>query len=493
LTENSQSESSNTNKITVLNFGSFLKFLNGKAQKMHELVVKNGKIFLNNGLYTLDLAIDSGKISAIGSDFTGRKEIDARDMWVLPAAIDAHTHFSLPFAKAVSADDFFTGTKAASIGGVTTIIDFLAQNGDEGIFDSLSKRKTFAEGKSTIDYSFHACIKNYSKAVASDLPEIAQRGLTSLKVFMAYGKTGMMQTDAELLRIMKDCRKNGILLTVHSENGTLIDTLTDNFANKGKKSIKFLPETRPVISETEAISRLAMFARETGCLTYVVHTSSGAGAEIIVRARKEKSPIVAETCPQYLYLDESNLKGDQGHLYSCCPPIRSLEQQKKLWQVFADGGISVVATDHCPFTRDEKKQGREDMSLMPMGLPGVETSPAMILSAAVEGKIPLGVAIASISENPAKIFGLYPEKGSLLPGTDADIMIFNPNRTWIINNNELNMNLDYSPYQGYKIKGRNQMTIFRGNIIFDQKTGWSGKKGAGRFIERKKTDSAFFK
>ncbi|MDN5279205.1 MAG: dihydropyrimidinase [Clostridiales bacterium] len=459
---------------------------------MFDMVLKNGNVFIDNQFNAMDLAIKGNKIACLGENLQGEKEIDVAGLWVLPGAIDAHTHFSLPFAGKVSADDFFTGTRAAAIGGVTTIIDFLAQQGDEGVLESFERRKKLAEGAAVIDYSFHACIGRYSSEVISQMRQLADYGLTSLKVFMAYGKTGLMQSDHALMKIMRDCAEQGILLTVHAENGLLIDALVEEAEKSGKLDIEALKSTRPLITEVEAIERLALFARETGCKTYVVHTSSGAGAEVIRRHRAMATPIAAETCPQYLYLDNSMLSGQTGHYFSCCPPIREKTQQNKLWECLEDGSLSVVATDHCPFKKSEKDSGKNNILNLPMGLPGIETLPLLVLNGALNHKISIEKAIRSISENPARIFGLYPEKGSLIPGTDADIMVFDPQRKWKISNESLSMATDYSPYENLEITGKNTLTIFGGDVIYSEKSGWKGLQGRGRFLKRKKTDQSFF-
>ncbi|MFZ5949381.1 MAG: amidohydrolase family protein, partial [Candidatus Rifleibacteriota bacterium] len=299
---------------------------------MFEKVLKNGQVFLGDRFIKADLAIEGEKIAAIGIELAGKKEIDTAGKWVLPGIIDAHTHFSLPFAGAVSSDDFFSGTRAGAIGGVTTIIDFLAQKGNEGFKDSFSSRMAIAEGQAAVDYSFHACIGRFSEQVKNEMAELENLGLTSLKVFMAYGKSGLMQSDASMLEIMKHCRHHGILLTLHAENGLLIDELFAKAQSDGRKGIRVLPETRPVISEAEAIRRAGMLARETGCNLYIVHTSSGAGADEIAGLKASGAPIIGETCPQYLYLDDSLFEGTSGHFFSCCPPIRPIIQQKNLWK-----------------------------------------------------------------------------------------------------------------------------------------------------------------
>ncbi|HAE39744.1 MAG TPA: dihydropyrimidinase [Candidatus Riflebacteria bacterium] len=459
---------------------------------MFEQVLKGGQVFWGDTLIQADLAIEGSKIAAVGSNLKGKTELDATGRWILPGAVDVHTHFSLPFAGAISADDFYSGSVAAACGGVTTFIDFTAQTGDEGVLDSLKRRREQADPLVAVDYSLHACIGNYSAKVAEQLPLLASHGVTSLKIFMAYGKSGLMQNDKGLLNIMTACRQHGILVTVHAENGCLIDHLTDQAAEANNLGIESLPLTRPVFSETEAIRRIADFSRYTGCKVYVVHVSSGEGAQILGCERQRGAHIAGETCPQYLYLDEKSLSGPTGHFYGCCPPIRSKNQQKLLWQRLAANDLAVVATDHCPFTTSDKNSWQNKITSLPMGLPGIETLPLLVLNGVHSEKISLQQAVKAISENPARIFGLYPQKGSLMPDTDADIMVYNPDCNHEISVAALHMRTDYSPYEGLQCRGCNEMTILRGKVVYTRQNGWQGEKGGGRFVERHATDAEFF-
>ncbi|HOI91422.1 MAG TPA: dihydropyrimidinase [Candidatus Rifleibacterium sp.] len=459
---------------------------------MFELVLKNGQVFWEDSLIAADLAINGEKIAAVGFGLSGKREIDVSGRWVLPGAIDAHTHFSLPFAGAVSADDFYSGSIAGAAGGVTTFIDFTAQKGDEGVLESLNRRKAEADPLVGIDYSLHACIGRYNKTVEEQLPQLAAAGVTSLKIFMAYGKSGLMQNDASLLKVLSACRQHGILITVHAENGVIIDALTDAATEAGELGIEALPKTRPVFTEVEAIRRISDFARHTGCKVYVVHVSSGDGAHTLWGERVNGSPLAGETCPQYLYLDDSMLVPPDGHLWGCCPPIRSKPQQELLWKCLATGEIAVIATDHCPFTRADKNTWNNKITSLPMGLPGIETFPGLVLNGVHSEKITLKRAVRAISENPARIFGLYPEKGSLIPGTDADVMVYNPDCNTPISARTMHMRTDYSPYEGLACRGRNEMTLLRGKIVFSHTEGWKGQKGGGKFLKRKATDPDFF-
>lgn len=458
---------------------------------MFDTVLKNAFVFFENSLIEADLAIEGEKISAIGKNLEGKNSIDLSGKWILPGAIDAHTHFSLPFYDSISSDDFYTGSIAAAAGGVTSFIDFTAQENGEGIISSLNRRLKEAE-ISAIDYSLHACIAQFTPQVAEEISLLPELGIMSFKIFTAYNKIGRMQNDENLYRIMKICKKNNILVTVHAENGLLIDYLTDEATKRNEIGIKALPVTRPVFSESEAIARVCNFAKHTGCKTHIVHISSGEGAEALKKAKKDSAPVSGETCPQYLYLDDSVFNKPNGHYWGCCPPVRPLEQQENIWKCLASGDVALVATDHCPFNKKDKDTWGGNINKLPMGIPGVETLPVLILNGIHTGKLDLATAVKSLSENPAKIFGIYPKKGSLIPGTDADIMVYDPNVTNIIQQKNLHMNNDYSIYEGLEIKGKNVMTFLRGKVVYDEKQGWLGKKAEGRFLKRRQPDSSFF-
>ncbi len=450
---------------------------------MFDLVLKNGSIFFGHEFFNGDLAVTGEKIAAIGKDLSGKNEIDCSGKWVLPGAIDVHTHFSLPFAGAISADDFFSGTRAGAFGGVTSIIDFTAQKGEEGLKASFERRLNEAQGNACVDFSFHSCIGRFSKEVKDDFAWLPDSGIPSLKVFMAYGKAGMMQSDENLLEIMKLCKLHDILLTVHAENGAIIDSLTEKAELSGKLGIEMLPETRPVFTEVEAIRRIADLSRATACPVYVVHVSSGEGADVIRAERSRGTRIFGESCPQYLYLDNTKFREENGHYFGCCPPIREKEQQQGLWKNLDSADISVMATDHCPFTKANKDLWNNKITELPMGLGGIETLPALVLWGAEANQVNIASAIKSITENPARIFGMYPEKGSLIPGTDADIMVFNPQKEHLVCNDDLHMNSDYSVFEGVLGKGWNEITIARGRILV-QDNKWLGEKGYGKFIKR---------
>ncbi len=459
---------------------------------MYDVVLKNGLLNLHGNLIKADLAINGEKIVAIGEELEGVQTINVDGQWVFPGAIDVHTHFSLPFGKAISRDNFYTGSVAAAAGGVTSFIDFTAQEGDEGVIDSLKRRRAEADPDVVIDYSLHACINKLTDKVRKQIPMLRGEGVSSLKIFTAYNKIGRMQNDDNLLELMEMCSKYDILLTVHAENGLVIDLLTDRAVAAKKDGIEALNTTRPIFTEVEAIRRVADFAKFTGCKAHIVHISSGQGAIAFAEAASDGAPISGETCPQYLYLNNSLFKENNGHYYSCCPPIREPGESEILWEILGRNYIDVVATDHCPFNKSDKNMWNGSITTLPMGLPGVETMPELVLNGVHKGYLSLERATQLISENPARIFGMYPEKGSLEIGTDADIMVYDPNRVRAIHQKELHMNNDYSVYEGLEVLGKTTMTLLRGKVIFDEKKGFLGEKGSGRFIRRNEPDESFF-
>ncbi|HOY67324.1 MAG TPA: amidohydrolase family protein [Candidatus Ozemobacteraceae bacterium] len=455
---------------------------------MYDLVIRNALLMDGWNEWRGDLAVSGETIAAVGTGLSGRREIDAAGKWLMPGAIDAHVHLSLPFAGAVSADDFETGSRAAAFGGVTTMIDFTAQQGDEGLRPGFERRRQAAEGKAVIDWSVHACIGRLSKQVLADLDWAVGAGLTSLKFFTAYGRSGLMLDDGAVFELMTACRAAGILPTVHAETGAVIDRLFDGFAAAGTLGIEILPRMRPVFTETEAIRRIADLARAAGAAAYIVHVSSGDGAAEIARARRDGARLFGETCPQYLTLDDTLLTEPDGQLYACCPPVRPAGQPDKLWEQLRTGAIQVVATDHCPFTKAAKNTWGGRIDRLPMGLPGIETMPALVLSEGRKRGIPANLLVRAMTAAPARLFGLD-RKGRLNPGCDADLMLYDPDEAWTVTAAGLHMATDYSIYEGRPVRGRPVMTISRGEIIVDRHQ-WLGTPGRGRFLPRKPFDHA---
>ncbi|MFZ2956005.1 MAG: dihydropyrimidinase [Candidatus Ozemobacteraceae bacterium] len=458
---------------------------------MYDLVFKDALIKDGFTSWEGDLAIQGEKIAAVGCGLSGKREVSVEGKWLIPGALDVHTHFSLPFAEAVSSDDFFTGTRAAAFGGVTTIIDFTAQNGEEGIRPGFQRRLALAEGKAVIDYGFHACMSRFTPEMERDLEWACGAGLTSLKVFTAYRKAGMMLNDGEIYTVLRRCRDLEMLTTFHAESGDVIERLIVEQAAGGRCDMLAHSASRPVFTETEAVRRVADLAEAAHASAYIVHLSCGNSTVRIAEARRRGVSILAETCPQYLFLDDSQFSGNNGHLFGSCPPIRPAGQEQGLWRGLEEGHIQVVATDHCPFMRAGKDTWHGDFRNLPMGLPGIETLVPLILSESQRRTGSVDFAIRALSVNPAKIFGLYPRKGCLLPGSDADIVIYDPARTWTIAADKLHMNTDFSPYEGMPLTGKPIMTISRGDVLVEEDL-FKGASGRGRFLVRSKPDLQSF-
>lgn len=450
---------------------------------MYDLVFKNALMRDGRSSIAGDLAVDGEKIVAIGTGLAGRREIPVDGDWLLPGALDVHVHFSLPFAAAVSSDDYLTGTRAAAMSGVTTVIDFLSQQGDEGIKPGFERRMEMARGKAVVDYAFHACIGRFNAAVEADLPWAIENGMTSLKVFTAYRQAGLQLDDGKLFRVFRRCRELGILPTVHAENGDLIDTLMAEAAAKGTLGMAGHRHSRPAFTEVEAVQRVADIAGAAEAPVYIVHLSSGKSVERIAKARRKGVAIFAETCPQYLLLDDTTFDREDGHCFASCPPVRPPGHQEELWQGLVDGHLQVLATDHCPFPRAAKDTWGGDFRRIPMGIPGLGTLLPLMLDGFRTRGLDVDAAIRALTCNPAQFFGLYPRKGTLQPGADADLVIYSPSRPWTVSAKNHGMNVDYSPYEGRRLTGYPRMTLSRGVVVFDGET-CVGQAGCGRYLNR---------
>jgi dihydropyrimidinase len=450
---------------------------------MYDIVIKDAVIKDGYTDFCGDIALEKGKIAALGSGLAGKREIRAQGKWVLPGIIDAHTHMSLPFAGAVSADDFYSGTVAGAFGGVTTIIDFTSQKKGEGLQEGYQRRMAEAEGNAVIDYSFHACIGAFTDKVSQDLGWAVETGLTSLKVFTAYKKAELMLDDAALYRMFQNVRTWGILPTVHAESGVIIDDLIERLARDGKTGMESHIASHPVFTETEAIQRVSHLARSARSPVYIVHVSCGDSIDYIRAEKIMGGEVYVETCPQYCLLNDDLLRSRPGHLFSCTPPLRPEGQQDGLLEGLEDGTISVLATDHCPFTVSAKESWGGDVRALPMGLPGIETLLPLSLQRMKEFGGSVQRVIRALTVQPARLFGLYPRKGCLMPGSDADLVVFDPEMKVTITREGLHMAVDYSPFEGRHVVGWPEITIARGEVIVENGT-FIGERGRGRFLKR---------
>jgi dihydropyrimidinase len=451
--------------------------------------IVNGEVVTAWGMSKQEIGIRDGKIVMLADhiDEPAEQVIDATGMLVMPGAIDVHVHMQLPFCGTVSADDFENGTKAAACGGVTTIIDFAVQKKGESLVDAVRARRGEADGKVGIDYGLHAVPTDWSDRTPQEMSELVEYGIPTFKMFMIYAKERMISDDAELYQGLEQVAKLGAMLGVHAESVRVLDHLIERYHNPEdmKKYGAYCHVfSRPNYIEAEAVQRAISWAEATGGVLYIVHMSTGESADILRVAQEWGVRVYAETCPQYLLLNDELFKGEDGHLYATCPQIKKPEDMERLWEGLARGEISVVSTDTCTFTREQKAMWEGDFTKIPYGMPGVETLlPLMYTYGVGKGRFPVTRLVEILSTNPARLMGLYPEKGTIAVGADADIVIFDPAREVTIDYRNLQTNCDWSPYQGFKLTGYPHMTLSRGRVV-SQDGEFTGKVGWGQFVKR---------
>jgi dihydropyrimidinase len=452
-------------------------------------LIKNGTVVTATETMKTDVLIEDEKIAAIGSGLAAGAErvIDASDRYVMPGALDVHTHMELPFGGTFASDDFASGTAAAAWGGTTTIVDFAVQSYGQTLRQGLDQWHKKAEGKAHIDYGFHMIVREINDGILKEMDELVREGVPSFKLFMAY--PGVFQLDdASIFRAMSRTSENGGLIMMHAENGGAIDVLVKRFLAEGKTDPINHGLTRPATMEGEATSRAIALARLADVAVYIVHLSAREALDAVRAARDDGAPAFAETCPQYLYLSLEDLgrQGFEGAKYVCSPPLRpKVPHQEELWKGLIQDDLQLVATDHCPFDYKEQKElGRGDFSKIPNGLPGVEDRFTLIYHGGVNaGRITTNRFVELVATAPARMFGLFPRKGTIAPGSDADIVVFNPEIERTISAKSHHMNVDYSCYEGMKVKGLPEVVMQRGNILV-QDGKFHGKPGGGQFLRR---------
>jgi dihydropyrimidinase len=453
------------------------------------ILIKNGTIVTAREVFAADVRIDGETISAIGRELPGTEGddlIDARGKYIFPGGIDVHTHFELPFMGTVSADNFETGTRAAVCGGTTTIIDFVIPEKGKPLRDALELWHGKADGVCAADYGFHMAITEYTDAVAEEVPAVIEEGITSFKCFMAY-KDVFQVDDGQLIAILMNAGEHGGLVSVHAENGDIIATLMKRFLAERKTSPEFHWRAHPAIAEEEAVERAITLAAFAGHPIYIVHLSSANGLDRIKGAVARGHNVFAETCPQYLLLSaDLYCQPDfEGAKYVMSPPIRPKGHQERLWEGIDKGYIQVVATDHCPFNfQGQKDMGKDDFSKIPNGIAACGDRFNLLYTYGVgAGRIGLTRFVDVACTAPAKIFGMYPKKGSIVVGGDADVVIFDPEAKGEISALTQNHNVDYSAFEGLKLKGLPESVLLRGEfVVRDGK--YIGRKGQGRFVRR---------
>ncbi len=455
------------------------------------VLIKNGRIVTAVDDYHADVFIEGEQVTLIGKDLKVEADevIDATDRLVIPGGIDPHTHFDMPFGGTMSADNFETGTRAAAFGGTTTIIDFAIQTKGESTLKGLETWHEKARGKASIDYGFHMIVTDMPDERLGEMKQLVDEGITSYKLFMAY--PGVLYVDdGTLYRAFRQAGENGTLICMHAENGIVIDEIIKLAKAKGQLAPKYHAATRPTRMEAEGVHRSIAIAEVAGVPLHIVHLSSADALEQVKIARDRGLPVHAETCPQYLLLDESYYDQDnfEGAKYVMTPALRHQSNQGPLWDGLRMNDLQFIATDHCPFCfKGQKDLGKDDFTKIPNGTGGVETRMSLIYNAGVaEGRISVNRFVQITSTNAAKLYGLFPRKGTVAVGSDADIVIFDPNRVETISiNNSLmhHMNFDYNPFEGFKVQGYSETVLSRGKVVCS-KGEYKGRVGAGKFLKR---------
>jgi dihydropyrimidinase len=459
--------------------------VNGKELS---LLIKGGTIVFGGVRNQADVLVQGDRIVNVepGIRADGSEIINAEGKYVLPGAIDVHTHMQLPVSGTVSSDDFFTGTRAAAFGGVTTIIDFATQSKGESLKETAARRRSEAEDKVCIDYSLHLGVTDLTDEILAEIPVMIDRGYPSFKLFMAYPELAV--DDGELYAVLKTVSEAGGMVGVHAENMHLIRHFVRTLLTEGKAAAMYHEMSRPAFVEAEAVGRAIVLAAETKSNLYFFHLSTARGLTEIRKARKKGLPVYAETCPQYLLLNRNKYKEPDSIAarYVMSPPLRGEEDQSALWSGLADGSLQVVGSDHCPFRTEQKELGKASFDRIPNGGPGVETLLPLLLSEGVgKGRLALERLVEIVSTEPARLFGLYPRKGAVLAGSDADLVIIDPAKEFALSAETLHMNIDYSLYEGLVLKGYPVITVSKGKVICSEGR-FFGAPGEGKFIARQK-------
>ncbi len=463
------------------------------------LLIKSGTIITESNTFEADLLIEGEKIALVGPNIMshGATVIDAKGKLIMPGGVDPHTHFDLPMFGTVSADDHYTGHKAAAFGGTTTVIDFISQDLPD-LLDCVNAWHKKADQKAAIDFGFHMNITRFDEQVASQIGQLPDLGITSIKVFSAYNGRLRLQ-DSEIFQVLRIAQQHGLLTLLHAENGDVIDILIAEALAAGHTSPEWHAHTRPAWGAVEATFRGAALAAQASAPIYIVHMNAGGEVDVLEYARSHGLPVMGETCPQYLFFTEDALLRPDGAKWICSPPIRTKTDNERLWQGLADGILQVIATDHCPFFFDGtqaimyegkpvaipgKELGVGDFTKIPNGLPAVgDRLPILWTHGVKAGRISPNQFVALTSTNPAKIFGLYPQKGCLEPGSDADLVIWDPDITIQYGLSFAQHRTDYNLFEGWNLTGFPEQVFLRGQILVDHGV-WHGTPGAGRYIHR---------
>lgn len=465
---------------------------------MPNLLIRSGTLVTDSVTFEADILIEDEKIALIGKDlsYPNADVIDAQGKLIMPGGVDPHVHLDLPMFGTVSSDDHYTGHKAAAFGGTTTVMDFVVLE-KEGFQHSVDIWMKMAE-KAAIDYSFHMNLTRFDEKVAREIPLLREMGITTLKVFTAYNGR-LRLDDGGIFKALRIARENGMLMMAHCENGDVIETLIPEALAAGHTSPEYHALTRPAWGAVEATLRLAAMAEQADSPVYIVHMNAGGEVDMLQYARGRGVKVMGETCPQYLFFTIDDLRRPDGAKWICSPPMRTREDNARLWDGLSAGILQTIGTDHCPFYYDGtrpivyegrevaipgKELGRDDFTKIPNGLPGIEDRLPVLWTTGVRtGKITANQFVAYNSTNPAKIFGLYPRKGALLAGSDADLVIWDPEKKVKYGVAHAHQRTDYNLYEGWELTGMPEKVFLRGKLIVDGET-WLGKAGDGQFLKR---------
>jgi dihydropyrimidinase len=454
-----------------------------------DLKIVNGTVVTANDTYRADVGIAKGKIVQIARKIKepAADVIDAKGLYVFPGGIDMHTHLDMPFGGTVSCDDFETGTIAAAFGGTTTIVDFAIQGKGMTLSKTLNTWMRKAKSKAVIDYGFHIAICHLTDKIMEEIPQMVAMGVPSFKCFLAY-KGALMIDDGALYRVLQESKKAGALVMIHAENGDVLDVLIQDFLAQGKIEPQYHALSRPPEAEGEATGRGIAIAQMAGAAIYIVHLSCKEALDKVKEARDAGFPAFAETCPQYLLLSYKNYlePGFQGAKYVLSPPLRDKSNWDVLWKGLASGGLQVVSTDHCPFNfKGQKDLGKKSFAAIPNGAPGIEHRLMLLFHEGVNKKrLTMNRFVELVSTAPARLFGLFPQKGAVAVGSDADLVLFDPKALFTIRARTQHQNVDYTPYEGFKGRGKPRVVLSNGQIIVKDGK-FLGKPGNGRFLKRK--------
>src|SRR5450755_2930816 len=454
-----------------------------------DTIITGGTVVTAADTCQADVAIENGRVVALGSSLpreNAKRLIDAAGKYVFPGGIDVHTHLDMPFGGTTSADDFETGTRAAAFGGTTTLIDFAIQYKGQSLRTAFDTWMQKASSKAVADYGFHCIITDLPDAQLAEMPQLVREGVSSFKLFMAYPGVFMLD-DASIFKAMRTSAAAGAMVCMHAENGGAIDVIVKQALAEGKTAPKYHALTRPTTAEAEATSRAIALAEMAGCPVYIVHLSCNDALEKVREARDRGLPAYAETCPQYLYLSLENMNapGFEAAKYVFTPPLREKWHQEKLWHGLTHDTLQVVSTDHCPFCfKEQKELGIDDFTKIPNGGPGIEHRLSLIYTGGVHGgKFSPNRFVQLVATAPAKLFGLFPRKGTIAVGSDADLIVFDVNQEQVISAATHHMRVDYSMFEGIHVKGVSKTVLSRGRTIVENGK-FVGKAGSGEFIRR---------